>query len=135
VPPNVTAKRRSKAEVAVEDSRARRFSDHSTDRQVEQLRQMFDRHRGQHQLILLQDFPDPDALSSAWTYKLMAEQYDINCDIIYAGALSHQENIALVKLTGLPLQRWTLETAKNKDLSLDKGCVFIDNQGTNCQLT
>ena len=135
VPPNVTAKRRSKAEVAVEDSRARRFSEHSTDRPVEQLRQMFDRHRGQRQLILLQDFPDPDALSSAWTYKLMAEQYDINCDIIYAGALSHQENIALVKLTGLPLQRWTLETAKNKDLSLYQGCVFIDNQGTTCQLT
>ncbi|MGB8687233.1 MAG: hypothetical protein WCD53_07855 [Microcoleus sp.] len=34
VPPNVTAKRRSKAEVAVEDSRARRFSEHSTDRPV-----------------------------------------------------------------------------------------------------
>lgn len=135
VPPNVTAKRRSKAEVAVEDSRARRFSEHSTDRPVEQLRQMFDRHRGQRQLILLQDFPDPDALSSAWTYKLIAEKYDIHCDIIYAGALSHQENIALVKLTGLPLQRWTLETAKTKDLSLYQGCVFIDNQGTTCLLT
>ncbi|MGB8689314.1 MAG: hypothetical protein WCD53_18510 [Microcoleus sp.] len=79
VPPNVTAKRRSKAEVAVEENRARRFSDHSTDRPVEQLRQMFDRHRGQRQLILLQDFPDPDALSSAWTYKLIAEKYDIHC--------------------------------------------------------
>ena len=128
VPPNVPGKRRSKAEVAVEDGRARGLSDHSADRQVEQLRQMFDRHRGQRQLILLQDFPDPDALSSAWTYKLMAEQYDINCDIIYAGALSHQENIALVKLTNLPLQRWTLETAKTKDLSVYQGCVFIDNR-------
>jgi nanoRNase/pAp phosphatase (c-di-AMP/oligoRNAs hydrolase) len=135
VPPNVTAKRRSKAEVAVEENRARRFSEHSTDRPVEQLRQMFDRHRGQRQLILLQDFPDPDALSSAWTYKLIAEKYDIHCDIIYAGTLSHQENIALVKLTGLPLQRWTLETAKTKDLSLYQGCVFIDNQGTTCLLT
>ena len=134
VPPNVTAKRRSKAEVAVEDSRARRFSDHSTDRPVKELRQMFDRHRGQRQLILLQDFPDPDALSSAWTYKLIAEKYDIHCEIVYAGALSHQENIALVKLTGLPLQRWTLETAKTKDLSLYQGCVFIDNQGTTCLL-
>lgn len=135
VPPNVTAKRRSKAEVAVEENRARRFSEHSTDRPVEQLRQMFDRHRGQRQLILLQDFPDPDALSSAWTYKLIAEKYDIHCEIVYAGALSHQENIALVKLTGLPLQRWTLETAKTKDLSLYQGCVFIDNQGTTCLLT
>ncbi|XZN93022.1 MAG: DHH family phosphoesterase [Microcoleus sp.] len=132
---NVAGKRRSKPELPVEESRPRRFSDPSADRQVELLRQMLERHRGQRQLILLQDFPDPDALSSAWTYKLIAEQYDINCDLIYAGALSHQENIALVKLTGLPLQRWTVETAKTKDLSAYKGCVFIDNQGTTCQLT
>ncbi|XZO02693.1 MAG: DHH family phosphoesterase [Microcoleus sp.] len=132
---NSPGKRRSKAEVPVEESRPRRFSDPSADRQVELLRQMLERHRGQRQLILLQDFPDPDALSSAWTYKLIAEQYDIHCDLIYAGALSHQENIALVKLTGLPLQRWTVETAKTKDLSAYKGCVFIDNQGTTCQLT
>ncbi|MBC6434530.1 bifunctional oligoribonuclease/PAP phosphatase NrnA [Nostoc sp. HG1] len=127
-------KRRSKAEVASEENRAS-LREELHDRKVEQLRQMFDRHKGNRQLILLQDFPDPDALSSAWTYKLIAEQYDIQCEIIYAGALSHQENIALVKLTGLPLQRWTLETAKTKDLSAYKGCVFIDNQGTTCNLT
>ena len=127
-------KRRSKAEVASEDNRAR-LREELHDRKVEELRQMFDRHKGTRQLILLQDFPDPDALSSAWTYKLIAEQYDIQCEIIYAGALSHQENIALVKLTGLPLQRWTLETVKTKDLSVFQGCTFIDNQGTTCSLT
>ena len=127
-------KRRSKAEVASEDNRGR-LREELHDRKVEQLRQMFDRHKGTRQLILLQDFPDPDALSSAWTYKLIAEQYDIQCEIIYAGALSHQENIALVKLAGLPLQRWTLETVKTKDLSVFQGCAFIDNQGTTCNLT
>ncbi len=127
-------KRRGKAEVASEENRPS-LREELHDRKVEELRQMFDRHKGTRQLILLQDFPDPDALSSAWAYKLIAEQYDIQCEMIYAGALSHQENIALVKLTGLPLQRWTLETAKTKDLSVFKGCVFIDNQGTTCQLT
>lgn len=127
-------KRRSKAEVASEEHRPS-LREELHDRKVEQLRQMFDRHRGDRQLILLQDFPDPDALSSAWAYKLIAEKYDIQCETIYAGALSHQENIALVKLTGLPLQRWTLETAKTKDLSAYQGCVFIDNQGTTCNLT
>jgi nanoRNase/pAp phosphatase (c-di-AMP/oligoRNAs hydrolase) len=127
-------KRRSKAEVASEDNHAS-LRGELLDRKIEQLRQMFDRHRGDRQLILLQDFPDPDALSSAWAYKLIAEQYDIQCEMIYAGALSHQENIALVKLTGLPLQRWTLETTKTKDLSAYQGCVFIDNQGTTCNLT
>ncbi len=127
-------KRRSKAEVASEENRAS-LREELHARKVEQLRQMFDRHKGSRQLILLQDFPDPDALSSAWTYKLIAEKYDVQCEILYAGTLSHQENIALVKLTGLPLQRWTLETAKTKDLSAYKGCVFIDNQGTTCNLT
>ncbi|MEG3974988.1 bifunctional oligoribonuclease/PAP phosphatase NrnA [Microcoleus sp. herbarium8] len=131
---NEPQKRRSKAEVASEENRAS-LREELHARKVEQLRQMFDRNKGSRQLILLQDFPDPDALSSAWTYKLIAEKYDIQCEILYAGTLSHQENIALVKLTGLPLQRWTLETAKTKDLSAYKGCVFIDNQGTTCNLT
>jgi nanoRNase/pAp phosphatase (c-di-AMP/oligoRNAs hydrolase) len=127
---NPPAKRLRKIEVVTEEK-----PDRAGERPVDRLRQMLDKHRGDRQLILLQDFPDPDALSSAWTYKLIAQQYDIHSDIIYAGALSHQENIALVKLTALPLQRWTIDVAKTKDLSAYGGCVFIDNQGTTCQLT
>jgi nanoRNase/pAp phosphatase (c-di-AMP/oligoRNAs hydrolase) len=98
------------------------------------LQQTLERHRDQRQIVILQDFPDPDALSCAWTYKLIAQQYNIGCDIVYAGALSHQENIALVKLTNLPAQRWTSQTLKNKDLSAYSGLVLIDNQGTTSQL-
>lgn len=105
-----------------------------TEQRVEELRQMLERHRGDRHLILLQDFPDPDALSSAWTYKLIAQPFDIHCDIVYAGALSHQENIALVKLAGLPVQRWTVQAAKDKPLSTYQGCALIDNQGTTTQL-
>ncbi len=100
----------------------------------EELRLMLLGHRHERHLIVLQDFPDPDALSSAWTYQLIAQQYDIKCEIVYAGTLSHQENIALVKLTGLPAQRWALATLKSKDLSLYQGFVLIDNQGTTSQL-
>lgn len=101
----------------------------------EELYEVLKSHRSERQLVILQDFPDPDALSSAWTYQLIAQQYDIKCEIIYAGTLSHQENIALVKLTGLPAQRWTLQTLKSKDLSSYHGFVLIDNQGTTSQLT
>jgi nanoRNase/pAp phosphatase (c-di-AMP/oligoRNAs hydrolase) len=101
---------------------------------AEALRQTLLAHRHERHLVILQDFPDPDALSSAWAYQLIAQQYDIKCDIVYAGTLSHQENIALVKLTGLPAQRWTLQTLKNKDLSLYQGFVLVDNQGTTSQL-
>lgn len=101
---------------------------------AEALQQTLERHQHERHLVIIQDFPDPDALSSAWAYQLIAEQYDIQCDIVYAGTLSHQENIALVKLTGLPAQRWPIQTAKSKDLSVYKGCALIDNQGTTSQL-
>ncbi|MEB3358181.1 MAG: bifunctional oligoribonuclease/PAP phosphatase NrnA [Synechococcales bacterium] len=106
----------------------------ATEQKVKELGQLLKRHEGDRQLIILQDFPDPDALSSAWAYMLIAQEYDIRCDMVYAGTLSHQENVALVKLTGLPVRRWSLQTAKEKDLSVYQGCVFVDNQGTTTQL-
>lgn len=101
---------------------------------VEAFRQVLERHRGERQLLVLQDFPDPDALSSAWAYKLIAQKFDIQCDLVYAGTVSHQENIALVKLASLPVQRWTLQATKSRDLSVYQGCALIDHQGTTSQL-
>lgn len=105
-----------------------------TEQKVEALRQVLEKHRGDRHLVILQDFPDPDALSCAWAYKLIAQQFSIRCDIVYAGTLSHQENIALVKLTALPVQRWSVQAAREKDFSVYQGAVFIDNQGTTTQL-
>jgi nanoRNase/pAp phosphatase (c-di-AMP/oligoRNAs hydrolase) len=104
-----------------------------TAQKVSEIRRVLDKHRGERHLVALQDFPDPDALSCAWAYKLIAQSYDIRTDIVYAGALSHQENIALVRLTGLPAQRWTPQALKDKDLASFQACVLIDNQGTTTQ--
>ena len=101
---------------------------------VKQLQKTLEKHRGERQIIVIQDFPDPDALSSAWAYQLIAENYDIDCDIVYGGTLSHQENIALVRLTGLPAQRILNHKLAEQDLSVYQGCVLIDSQGTNSQL-
>jgi len=109
---------------------------HSTspDLKVRELRRTLERHTSERQLVIIQDFPDPDALSSAWAYQLIAQQYNIQCEIVYAGTLSHQENIALVKLTKLPAKRWGLQTLKDRDFSVYQGCVLVDNQGTTTQL-
>lgn len=107
----------------------------SPDPKIGELRQLLERHRGERQAIAIQDFPDPDALSCAWAYQLIAQQYDIQSEIVYSGTLSHQENIALVKLTGLPIQRWSVPSVKDKDLSVYGGYVLIDSQGTTSQLT
>ena len=101
----------------------------------ENLEQILKKYSQTRQLVIIQDFPDPDALSSAWAYQLIAQQYEITCDIVYTGTLSHQENIALVKLTGLPSQRLPIEKAKHKDFSTYSSCVFVDQQGTTSQLT
>ncbi|XTZ12769.1 MAG: DHH family phosphoesterase [cyanobacterium endosymbiont of Rhopalodia inflata] len=98
------------------------------------LQQTLEHHQGECQIVVIQDFPDPDALSSAWAYQLIAQPYDINCDIVYAGTLSHQENIALVKLTGLPAKRWSVNTLKQRDLSIYQSCVLVDSQGNTSQL-
>ncbi len=105
-----------------------------TDTATEKLSSVLEKHEGEYQIVVIQDFPDPDALSSAWAYKLIAEQYHIRCDIVYGGTLSHQENIALVKLTNLPAQRHTVESLKKLDITAYQGCVIVDSQGTNTQL-
>lgn len=101
---------------------------------LEKLQKTLEKHRGEKQIVVIQDFPDPDALSSAWSYQLIAEEYNISCDIVYAGTLSHQENIALVRMTNLPAKRWGVQTLKDRDLSVYQGCVLVDSQGTNSQL-
>ncbi len=101
---------------------------------VHQLGLTFEQHRGERQIIVIQDFPDPDALSSAWAYQLIAANYDIGCDIVYGGTLSHQENIALVRLTAIPAKRYINSELQEEDLSVYQGCVLIDSQGTNSHL-
>ncbi|KPQ35313.1 MAG: phosphoesterase RecJ domain-containing protein [Phormidesmis priestleyi Ana] len=99
------------------------------------LEKLLKKHSGTKQIVLLQDFPDPDALSSAWAYRLMASAYNIQCDIYYSGTLSHQENIALVKLTNLPAKRWTAQGQDAPDISQYQGYVLVDTQGTTSHLT
>jgi nanoRNase/pAp phosphatase (c-di-AMP/oligoRNAs hydrolase) len=108
-------------------------TDGEVDDPVQAVRHLLEAHQDERQMVLLQDFPDPDALSSAWAYKLIAAQYKIECDIVYAGTLSHQENIALVRLTGLPARRWLL-AADGPNLVDYQGLVLVDNQGTTSQL-
>ena len=101
---------------------------------VQKLRETLEKHQKERQIVVIQDFPDPDALSSAWAYKLIAAEYNIEADIVYAGTISHQENIALVKLTGLPAKRLDLQNLDIQSISSYHGCVLLDSQGTNSQL-
>jgi nanoRNase/pAp phosphatase (c-di-AMP/oligoRNAs hydrolase) len=79
--------------------------------------------------VVIHDFPDPDAISAAFTHRLISAQFDIEADIIYSGKISHQQNIALVRLLGLNL----LHYDPALDLSQYQAAIFVDNQGTTAE--
>src|SRR5512135_193764 len=88
--------------------------------------EILEKHRGEKHLVVLHDYPDPDAISSAFAHKLISAEYDIEADIIYTGKISHSQNVALVKLLGIELAPYEGKT----DFSAYQGAVFLDNQGT-----
>lgn len=96
-----------------------------------ELAALLETHRGERHAIVMQDYPDPDAISSAWAHKMIAARYGIDADIIYEGRISHQENLALVQLTDIELVRYN----EGDPLTQYQGTVFVDNQGTTSQLT
>ncbi|MEX2584124.1 MAG: bifunctional oligoribonuclease/PAP phosphatase NrnA [Gemmatimonadota bacterium] len=96
-----------------------------------QLRDLLQARGGERHIVAIQDYPDPDAISSALAYRTMATCFDIEADIVYEGLISHPENLALVNLLEIELKRF------DGDLPLERydAAVFIDNQGTTTRLT
>ncbi len=93
------------------------------------IQDIFEAHRGECHVVVLHDFPDPDAISSAYAHKLLSANFEIEVDIIHRGKISHQQNLALVKLLGLNLIRYD----ENLDLGQYDGAVFVDHQGTTAE--
>ncbi|MBU1106694.1 MAG: bifunctional oligoribonuclease/PAP phosphatase NrnA [Candidatus Riflebacteria bacterium] len=82
--------------------------------------------KGQKHLVIIQNYPDPDAISTGLAHKVISEQFGIEVDIVYAGVISHPENIALVKLLGIDMRKWDSKF----DLTPYQATIFVDNQGT-----
>lgn len=89
------------------------------------LAEILEQHHGEKHLVVLHDFPDPDAISSAFAHKLISAEYEIETQIIYAGKISHSQNIALVKLLRIEMTPYD----ESIDFSQYQGVVFLDNQG------
>lgn len=97
---------------------------------AERFADLLEAHRGERHAIVLQDYPDPDAIACALAHRLIAEKYDIECDILYSGKISHPQNLAMVRLLDLKLDPYT----DDMDLSGYQGSVFVDNQGTTSEM-
>ena len=81
-------------------------------------------------MVAIQDFPDPDAISSALAYRQIAEPFGIEVSILYEGMISHPENLALVNLLGIDVTRYM----DSVPLTGYDAAVYIDNQGTTTRL-
>ena len=121
----MSRERRSLAEVSEKPTEVRPINKSA------ELAELLEKHRGERHAIVLQDYPDPDAISSAWAHKMIAARYGIECVMLYEGRISHQENLALVQLLDIELIRFS----EGDDLKQYQGTVFIDNQGTTAALT
>lgn len=92
---------------------------------------LLEEHRDERHAVVMQDYPDPDAISTAWAHRMISARFGIDCDILYEGRISHQENLALVQLADVELVRYS----DGDDLKQYQGTVFVDNQGTTASLT
>lgn len=92
---------------------------------------ILEKHRGERHIVVLQDYPDPDALSCAFVHRLISTRHAITVDIVFGGRISHAQNMALVKLLGIPIVTYS----DSLDLSAYAGSVFIDSQGGTSSLT
>lgn len=98
---------------------------------AEELRTLLMERAGERHVVAIQDFPDPDAISSAMAYREIAACFGITVDILYEGLISHPENLALVNLLDIDIEPFRQETA----LDRYDAAVFVDNQGTTTRLT
>ncbi len=92
----------------------------------EELYDLLEAHRGERHIIVLHAYPDPDAISSAYAHRLISAHCGIETDIVYNGAISHGQNIALTRLLNLDLMPYDAAL----DLKRYDGAVYVDNQGT-----
>jgi nanoRNase/pAp phosphatase (c-di-AMP/oligoRNAs hydrolase) len=105
------------------------FQPTSTERAAA-LREILSQRSGERHIVAIQDFPDPDAISSGLAYREIARSCGISADIVYEGLISHPENLALVNLLEIELTRFSDDT----ELAPYDAAVFVDNQGSTTRL-
>jgi nanoRNase/pAp phosphatase (c-di-AMP/oligoRNAs hydrolase) len=83
-------------------------------------------HRGEKHIVILHDYPDPDAIAAGYTHRLISKEFDIEADILYSGTISHPQNIALIQALDYKL----IPYEAGFDFSGYNAAVFVDHQGT-----
>ncbi len=83
-------------------------------------------HRGERHIIILHEYPDPDAIAVGYAHRIISAAFDIEADILYSGKISHPQNIALIRALDYNL----IPFEEGFDFSRYNSAVFVDHQGT-----
>jgi len=86
----------------IADSALRALETGELEYKARQLAEVIDDTEGR-MAIRIHRSPDPDSIASATALKTIAENRDVEADIIYEGEIGHQENRAFVNLLGIEL--------------------------------
>ncbi|MCB1124220.1 MAG: DHH family phosphoesterase, partial [Verrucomicrobiae bacterium] len=75
-------------------------------------------------LIMMHDYPDPDALASACGLKFLAETaFNIPAKVVFQGVIGRRENRTMVEILKLPIVKF-----KPEDLENNKFIALVDTQ-------
>ncbi len=87
--------------------------------------QVLESHRGERHIIILHEYPDPDAIASGYAHRIISAAFDIEADILYSGTISHPQNIALIRALDYNL----IPFREGFDFRPYDVAVFVDHQG------
>lgn len=75
-------------------------------------------------LILTHDYPDPDALASAFALKILCEtRFNVSCRIAYGGAIGRTENREMVARLHIPAHK-----LRPRDFRVHRALALVDTQ-------
>ncbi|MFZ1977217.1 MAG: hypothetical protein WAV76_04625 [Bacteroidota bacterium] len=74
-------------------------------------------------LVLTHDYPDPDALSSAYALQYLAETIGIRAKIVYGGDIGRTENREMARLLKIPARK-----LRSSDFKFYPNVALVDTQ-------
>ena len=88
--------------------------------------EVLESHRAERHIIILHEYPDPDAIAAGYAHRVISAAFDIDADILYGGKISHPQNLALSRALDYNL----IPFEEGFDFSHYNSAVLVDHQGT-----
>lgn len=92
--------------------------------------QMIDFIMHKHIYIQMHNFPDPDAIASAYGLQFLLEQKNIKSTICYKGRVSHGSSYSMVEKLGINI----VEYDELKDMNTNSEIILVDAQKGNANI-